>query len=339
MFAFVHVCARLLAFACVFASAFACVCRRLSAFVCVCLRLLAFAYAPLCCAPLCVTLIFAHSQLFVAVQGRIGHFLQVFGLATLICVFSKILGVDLTIFVCGETLIWICSLLLFWSLLVFFPAVCLLRLSVSISSFLLGSLSLSIHPPGQVFVFLLIRIPTQSLSLNLSRSFSSLLFLSHSSLHHTASLPPSLPAFLPVLNFSGLVSRLHSHSHALMLFLCLSLHISLTSRLLLTSLLPLSLSLSRSLSYPLLPSLYSLSSSLVLPPSFVSYLILIFIFSFSLSTPGAKMRLALNKPTAGLTRAGVHQNKQESLSFDFSTSKSRKNSFFNNQTAPEPRRV
>ena len=53
MFAFVHVCSRLLAFACVFASAFACVCRRLSAFV---LRLLAFAYAPLCCAPLCVTL-------------------------------------------------------------------------------------------------------------------------------------------------------------------------------------------------------------------------------------------------------------------------------------------
>ena len=54
LFAFVHVCSRLLAFACVFASAFACVCRRLSAFVCVCLRLLAFAYAPLCCAPLCL---------------------------------------------------------------------------------------------------------------------------------------------------------------------------------------------------------------------------------------------------------------------------------------------
>ena len=139
----------------------------------------------------------------------------------------------------------------------------------------------------QVFVFLLTRIPTQSLSLNLSRSFSSLFFLSHSSLHHTASLPPSLPAFLPVLNFSGLVSRLHSHSHALMLFLCLSLHISLTSRLLLTSLLPLSLSLSRSLSY-LLPSLLPMfpSSSLALPPSFVSYLILIFIFSFSLYTWG-----------------------------------------------------
>ena len=50
---------RLLAFACVFASAFACVCLRLSAFVSVCLRLLAFAYAPLCCPPLCVTLIFA----------------------------------------------------------------------------------------------------------------------------------------------------------------------------------------------------------------------------------------------------------------------------------------
>ena len=48
LFAFVHVCSRLLAFACVFASAFACVCLR---FVCVCLRLLAFAYAPLCCAP------------------------------------------------------------------------------------------------------------------------------------------------------------------------------------------------------------------------------------------------------------------------------------------------
>ena len=57
LFAFVHGCSRLLAFACVFASAFACVCLRLSAFVCVCLRLLAFAYAPLCCAPLCVTLI------------------------------------------------------------------------------------------------------------------------------------------------------------------------------------------------------------------------------------------------------------------------------------------
>ena len=48
MFAFVHVCSRLLAFACVFASAFACVCP---AFVCVCSRLLAFAYAPLCCTP------------------------------------------------------------------------------------------------------------------------------------------------------------------------------------------------------------------------------------------------------------------------------------------------
>ena len=40
MFAFVHVCSRLLAFACVFASAFACVCQRLSAFVCVCSHLL-----------------------------------------------------------------------------------------------------------------------------------------------------------------------------------------------------------------------------------------------------------------------------------------------------------
>ena len=57
LFAFVHVCSRLLAFACVFASAFACVCLRLSAFFCVCFRLLAFAYAPLCRAPLCVTLI------------------------------------------------------------------------------------------------------------------------------------------------------------------------------------------------------------------------------------------------------------------------------------------
>ena len=38
--AFVHVCSRLLAFACVFASAFACVCPRLSAFVCVCSLLL-----------------------------------------------------------------------------------------------------------------------------------------------------------------------------------------------------------------------------------------------------------------------------------------------------------
>ena len=56
LFAFVHVCSHLLAFACVCAPAFACVCLRLSAFVCVCLRLLAFAYAPLCCAPLCVTL-------------------------------------------------------------------------------------------------------------------------------------------------------------------------------------------------------------------------------------------------------------------------------------------
>ena len=39
LFAFVHVCSRLLTFS-------LCICLRLSAFVCVCLRLLAFAYAP-----------------------------------------------------------------------------------------------------------------------------------------------------------------------------------------------------------------------------------------------------------------------------------------------------
>ena len=57
LLAFVRVCSRLLAFACVFASAFSP--PRLLAivtFVRVCLRLLAFAYAPLCYAPLCVTL-------------------------------------------------------------------------------------------------------------------------------------------------------------------------------------------------------------------------------------------------------------------------------------------
>ena len=47
LFAFARVCLRLLTFSRL----------RLSAFVCVCLRLLAFAYAPLCYAPLCVTLI------------------------------------------------------------------------------------------------------------------------------------------------------------------------------------------------------------------------------------------------------------------------------------------
>ena len=40
LFAFVHVCLRLLAFFCVFASTFACVCSRLCAFVCVCSHLL-----------------------------------------------------------------------------------------------------------------------------------------------------------------------------------------------------------------------------------------------------------------------------------------------------------
>ena len=41
---------------------------RLLAFVCVCLRLLAFAYAPLCCAPLCVTLTV---DLFRSIQSRL----------------------------------------------------------------------------------------------------------------------------------------------------------------------------------------------------------------------------------------------------------------------------
>ena len=220
-------------------------------------------------------------------RAGLGIFLQVFGLATLICVFWKILGVDLTIFVCcGETLIWICLLLLFWSLLVFFLVVCLLRLSVFISSFLLGSLSLyRVYPPARfLFSYLLAFQHNLCPSIFLALSLHCFFSLTPSPSHCLTST--SLPAFLPVLNFSGLVSRLHSHSHALMLFLCLSLHISLTSRLLLTSLLPLSLSLSCSLSYPLLPSLYSLSSSLALPPSFVSYLILIFIFSFSLYTWG-----------------------------------------------------
>ena len=72
MFAFVHVCSRLLAFACVFVF---CVCLRLSAFVCVCLRLLAFAYAPLCCAPLCVTLtqVFADNCSFSQESADVGR--------------------------------------------------------------------------------------------------------------------------------------------------------------------------------------------------------------------------------------------------------------------------
>ena len=52
LFAFVHVCSRLLA--CVYLRFRLCVCLRLSAFVCVRSH---FAYPPLCCAPLCVTLI------------------------------------------------------------------------------------------------------------------------------------------------------------------------------------------------------------------------------------------------------------------------------------------
>ena len=47
---FASVCLRLLAF----------LPLRLLAFVCVRLRLLTFSYAPLCCVPLCVTLIFAN---------------------------------------------------------------------------------------------------------------------------------------------------------------------------------------------------------------------------------------------------------------------------------------
>ena len=43
LFAFVHVCSRLLVFVCVFASAFACVCQRLLAFVCVCSQCLPLA--------------------------------------------------------------------------------------------------------------------------------------------------------------------------------------------------------------------------------------------------------------------------------------------------------
>ena len=81
LFAFVHVCSRLLAFAlrllafaCVCLRLRLCVCLRLSAFVCVCLRLLAFAYAPLCCPPLCVPLIgrarvFGRSVLFMRGDG------------------------------------------------------------------------------------------------------------------------------------------------------------------------------------------------------------------------------------------------------------------------------
>ena len=52
----VFFCLRLSTFARVCLRFRLCVCLRLSAFACVCLRLLAFAYAPLCCAPLCVTL-------------------------------------------------------------------------------------------------------------------------------------------------------------------------------------------------------------------------------------------------------------------------------------------
>ena len=54
----VSVCLRLSTFACVCLRFCLCACLRSSTVVRVCLRLLAFAYAPLCCAPLCVTLIF-----------------------------------------------------------------------------------------------------------------------------------------------------------------------------------------------------------------------------------------------------------------------------------------
>ena len=79
-----------------------------------------------------------------------------------------------------------------------------------------------------------------------------------------------------------------------MLFLCLCLHISLTSRLLLTSLLPLSLSLSRSLSLissltlSLLPILISCSSSLLCLVSHSHFYFLFSLYTWGEDAPGIK---------------------------------------------------